>query len=208
VPDKLEHAFSLSAGAHFEKICNSCLPVLHHGNPKQFPRNPTHSTTSGVLQTNWLSPCRGFRAVVVILVLPLLWAVSAFASLGGDIASVQADATQMQAHVQSARHADYTLHEMQSASGTAVREYVSSSGTVFAVAWKGTYPPNLKQLLGSQFAQYQDAMRNSSGRAGRGPMTIQLSNLVVQLSGHMGDYSGRAYIPDKVPAGTSLESIR
>lgn len=138
----------------------------------------------------------------------LLWSLSSSASLGGDIASVQADATRMQARVETIQHMAYTLHEMQSATGTTVREYVSSSGTVFAVAWKGTFPPNLKQLLGSQFEQYQQAMKTPTGRAGHGPMTIRLSNLVVQLSGHMGDYSGRAYIPGKVPAGTSLELIR
>jgi Protein of unknown function (DUF2844) len=138
----------------------------------------------------------------------MLWSLSSFASLGGDISTVQADATRMQARVQTTQHAAYTLHEMQSATGATVREYASPNGTVFAVAWKGPYPPDLKQLLGSQFEQYQEAINNSSGHAGHGPVTIQLSNLVVQLSGHMGNYSGRAYIPDKVPAGISLESIR
>jgi len=114
----------------------------------------------------------------------------------------------MQARVQTTQNSTYTLHEMQSATGTTVREFVSSSGTVFAVAWKGAYPPNLKQLLGSQFEQYEQAMNTPTGRASHGPVTIRLTNLVVQLSGHMGDYSGRAYIPDKVPAGASLESIR
>jgi len=106
------------------------------------------------------------------------------------------------------RSRGYTLHELRSATGTTVLEYESSSGTVFAVVWKGPFPPNLKQLLGSQFEQYQEAMKNLSGHAGNGPKTIQLPNLVVQLAGHMRDYSGRAYIHDKVPAGTSLESIR
>ena len=114
----------------------------------------------------------------------------------------------MQARVQSTELAGYTVHELRSATGTTVHEYESSSGRVFAVAWKGPFPPDLKQLLGSQFEQYQEAMKNSSGRAGHGPITIRLPNLVVQLAGHMGDYSGRAYIPDEVPAGTSLESIR
>lgn len=114
----------------------------------------------------------------------------------------------MQARVQSTQLAGYTVHELLSATGTTVREYESSNGTVFAVAWKGPFPPNLQQLLGSQFEQYQEAMKNLSGRAGHGPITIRLPGLVVQLAGHMGNYSGRAYIPDKVPAGTSLESIR
>jgi len=114
----------------------------------------------------------------------------------------------MQARVQSTPHSAYSLHELQSATGRTVREYVSLAGTVFAVAWKGPYPPNLQQLLGSQFEQYEQAMKTPTGHASHGTATIQLPNLVVQLSGHMGDYSGRAYIPDKVPAGLSLESIR
>jgi len=114
----------------------------------------------------------------------------------------------MQARVQSTQHSAYTLHELQSATGTIVREYVSPAGTVFAVAWKGPYPPNLHELLGSQYAQYEQAMKMPSGRASHGPATIRLPNLVVQLSGHMGDYSGRAYLPDKVPSSMSLESIR
>lgn len=138
----------------------------------------------------------------------LLWSLSSFASLGGNIASVQADATDMQARVQSTQHSGYMLHEMQSATGTTIREYVSSNGTVFAVAWKGAYPPNLKQLLGSEYEPYERAMNTPNGRIGHGPATIRLPNLVVQLSGHMGDYSGRAYIPYEVPAGTAVESIR
>lgn len=121
---------------------------------------------------------------------------------------MQADATRIHASVKTTRYSAYTLHEMQSATGTAVREYVSASGTVFAVAWKGAYQPNLKQLLGSQFQQYEQALKTGNGRASRGPVTIRLPNLVVQLGGHMGDFSGRAYIPDQVPEGTSLESIR
>lgn len=138
----------------------------------------------------------------------LLWSLPSFASLGGDFASVQADATHLQARVQSTPHSGYTLHEMQSATGTMVREYVSGGGTVFGVAWKGAYPPNLKQLLGSQYEAYEQAMSARAGRASHGPATIRLPNLVVQLSGHMGDYNGRAYIPDQVPTGTTVESIR
>jgi Protein of unknown function (DUF2844) len=148
----------------------------------------------------------GLRVAVAFIL--LLHSLSSFASLGGNVASVQEDATGMQARVQTRQLAGYTVHELQSATGTTVREYESSNGTVFAVAWKGPFPPNLKQLLGSQFEQYQEALKNLSGRAGHGPITIQLPNLVVQLAGHAGSYAGRAYIPDKIPASTSLESIQ
>lgn len=145
---------------------------------------------------------------IALSLILLLWALPSSASLGGDTASVQADAVRMQASVQSTPHSGYTLHEMASATGTTVREYVSSAGTVFAVAWKGAYPPNLRQLLGAQFDQYEQALKTAPGRPGHGPITIQLPNLIVQLGGHMGDYSGRAYLPEKVPASVSVESIR
>jgi Protein of unknown function (DUF2844) len=184
-------------------ICPSYL--VHHGNPEHFSANPILSTTLQRFITQLRTQCRGLRLTISAFF--LLWSLSSFASLGGNVASVQADATGMHARVQSSQHSAYMLHEMQSATGTTVREYVSSSGTVFAVAWKGAYPPNVKQLLGSNYEQYEQAMKKPTGRTVRGPITIRLPNLVVQLSGHMGDYSGRAYIPDQVPAGTSLESI-
>jgi len=100
----------------------------------------------------------------------------------------------------------YNLHQIQTPTGTAIREYVSPSGKVFAVAWNGPWQPDLRQLLGSHFAEYQQALQ-SSNRKSRGPISIQLPDLVVELSGHMRSFSGRAYLVDQVPAGVSLESI-
>ena len=64
-----------------------------------------------------------------------------------------------------ARDDAYTVHEMQSSSGTAVREYVSSTGTVFAVAWQGPWLPDLRQLLGPYFDDYQRALQTASAGA-------------------------------------------
>lgn len=125
------------------------------------------------------------------------------------MSSVKADYDQMQARsLKSTATAAYALHEMQTPNGTTVREYVSPAGTVFAVAWKGPWPPDLEQLLGSHFSEYQTAVQDPNRRPGRGPMTIRAQNLVVELSGHMRDFSGRAYLVDLVPAGVSVESIR
>jgi uncharacterized protein DUF2844 len=97
------------------------------------------------------------------------------------------------------------LHELQTPSGVAVREFVSPSGKVFAVAWHGPSRPDLKQLLGSHFEEYRQALQARSSR--RGPVFIQLPNLVVQLGGHMRDFMGRAYLPDQLPAGVRAEDI-
>lgn len=131
----------------------------------------------------------------------------AFAALGGNEASVEDDVARMQATVKTSQAAAYTLHEIKMPTGTAVREYVSA-GKVFAVAWSGPYPPDIKQLLGSYDQQYEQAIQNSPRRVGHGPMTLSQGNLVVQFGGHMGAFSGRAYLSDQLPGGVSLESIR
>lgn len=65
----------------------------------------------------------------------------------------------------------YAVHEIQAATGTVVREYVSGSGKVFAVAWQGPWPPDMRQILAGYFDQYERAARTQvSSRAGRRPL--------------------------------------
>jgi len=138
----------------------------------------------------------------------LLCSCATFASLGGDESSVQSDAGRMQARsLKTTRSGAFSFHEIQTTAGTAVREYVSPAGIVFAVAWKGPWRPDLQQLLGAHFAEYQTAIQDPNRRPAHGPTTIQVQNLVVQLSGHMRDYSGRAYLTDQLPAAVDLETI-
>ncbi|HXN97846.1 MAG TPA: DUF2844 domain-containing protein [Candidatus Acidoferrales bacterium] len=133
----------------------------------------------------------------------------AWAALGGDIASVQADQFHMQGTRRVTAAAAYTVHEIQGASGTGVREYVSSEGKVFAVAWQGPYLPDMRQLLGSSFEQYaQAAKAQRSTRMRRGPRLIEEPGLSVEMSGHPRSFSGRAYIPGMLPQGVLAEDIR
>jgi hypothetical protein len=130
---------------------------------------------------------------------------SASASLGGDAASVKSDQEQMNAGLRSASVPQYTQFEMQTPSGTLVREYVSPAGVVFAVVWNGPSLPDLRQLLGRYFARYIDA---EAGGAGAGPRLIAQPDLVVHAGGHMRAFFGRALVPDLIPAGVSLDEIR
>ena len=100
--------------------------------------------------------------------------------------------------------ANYTLFEIQTPSGTAVREYVSSSGMVFAVAWEGPSLPDLRQLLGGFFAQYVQA----ANTGGTGTRVIEQPGLVVYAGGHMRAFRGRALATDLIPAAFGLEEIR
>jgi len=105
-------------------------------------------------------------------------------------------------------NAAYALHEIQTPTGTAVREYLSRSGKVFAVAWQGPWLPDLKQLLGPYFAQYRQAVQTPKAHTGHSPISIRQSNLVVQQTGHMRAFAGRAYLTDQLPSGVTAESIR
>jgi hypothetical protein len=144
-----------------------------------------------------------------ILCATLALPLSLSASLGGDSASIEADRAKLQASLQTTSKDSYEVHQLQSATGVAVREYLSSAGNVFAVSWKGPVPPSLPQILGSYYSQYVDAVKQQqSKRRGHGPIVVQLPGLVVQVGGRARAFFGRAYVPQAVPAGVHLQDIQ
>lgn len=144
-------------------------------------------------------------AALTIASAPIL----AWASLGGDAASVEADQIHLQGRRTMKAAGAYTVHEIQGTSGTVVREYVSPEGKVFGVAWQGPWIPDMRQLLGSYFDQYAQANQAQKGsRMRRGPVLINEPGLVVQIGGHPRAFAGRAYVPEMLPSGVRAESIQ
>jgi hypothetical protein len=145
-------------------------------------------------------------ALVAFSALP----ASTSASLGGDVGTVEADRVQMKAaQLRIIRASAYTFHELQSPTGVTIREYYASSGTVFGVAWEGPWPPDMRQLLGSYFEQFQranDAARKT--RKTRGVLVVNEDSLVVQITGHARAFSGFAYAPGLLPQGVQPNVIR
>lgn len=133
----------------------------------------------------------------------------AFASLGGESGSVQADALHTQGRLQSTAAQEYSLHEIDTPRGIVLREYVSPSGRVFAVTWHGPWMPDMHQLLGIYFGQYQQAAQQQlRAHPGRHPLVIETPGLMLTLAGHPGWFFGRAYIPDLVPHGVHAEELK
>ena len=134
----------------------------------------------------------------------------ASATLGSDVTTVNEDRAKMQGALMSITRNDrFEVHELQASNGTKVREYVSSTGTVFAVSWEGPWMPDLRQVLGPYFDAYQrtvPAVRNA--RRSHGPMTFRSGDLVVQIGGHPRAFAGRAYIQRLMPQGLQAETIR
>ena len=123
------------------------------------------------------------------------------------MASVQNDMVRMRASLKITHAEAYTVHEMQMSSGTVVREYVSPAGQVFGVAWQGPFLPDMKQILGTYFNRYEQVGIAKPRRA-QGPLIIQDPELVLESTGHMQSYRGRAYVPTMVPQGVSPDAIR
>ncbi len=131
----------------------------------------------------------------------------ALAALGRDASSVRDDGAHLRAALRLSRNdPSYTVHELTTATGTVVREYVSPAGKVFGVAWRGPYLPDFRQILGDYFAPVMQAPREQ--RQGRGPVTVKRPDVVFQSGGHMRAFFGRAYVPNMLPQGVSADVIQ
>jgi hypothetical protein len=134
---------------------------------------------------------------------------SAAASLGGTATTVEADRARMQASLRMTKKDAYTVHEMTAPNEVVVREFVSPTGIVFAVAWEGPTRPDLQQLMGGYFQHFTEVLQaQKQNRTGRRAMQVHEPGLVVEGSGHPRAFAGRAYVPGLIPAGASAEEIR
>ncbi|NIF81271.1 DUF2844 domain-containing protein [Paraburkholderia sp. Cy-641] len=173
--------------------------------------------------------CRAVQAVALVLpcsLAALMAAPSAHAALGAAPLTAPADASVSSRVVQPASGAaqsvmrsassaasaasstasSYTVRETTFGNGTVVREYLAANGSVFGIAWHGPQMPDLNDLLGSYFPQYVAGVK--AARAARGPVSVEQSGLVVQSAGHMGAFSGVAWLPSALPAGVSGSDIQ
>lgn len=156
------------------------------------------------MQRAWVS---GLLDVAACTVLVFLCAtLPAFAALGEDVSSVATDQAHLKASVRMVPHQFYLVQEMQTPSGTAVRQFVSPAGIVFAVAWQGA-APDLQQLLGAYFDEFEEAATSERSRRGRG-MHLDHGDLVVDTGGHMRFVVGRAFLRSKLPAQVTSDDIR
>ena len=147
--------------------------------------------------------CLGLFATLLAI------AQQAQAALGESADSVELDRKALSAvkHATTVRNS-YSIHEF-ALDGTVVREYLSPSGIVFAIAWNGLTYPDLTPLLGSYAGEYQAAQRQTPRRSGhRRYQTVKTDRIVVEKLGHMRNLQGRAYAPALIPPGVSIDEIK
>lgn len=150
------------------------------------------------------------RAIAAGIITLLGSALPARASLGGDASSIEADRVHMQdtAPARVTARGAYEMHEIQGSGGTVIREYLSPSGTVFAVSWRGQFPPPMQQILGAYFERYSAALAARPRAFGRRPLNLQEEGLVVQTAGRMRAHLGRAVLPGLLPPGLTIDQIQ
>jgi hypothetical protein len=130
----------------------------------------------------------------------------ACAALGEPESSITDEVQHLKGSIKSTLRTNYRVHEIQLPSGTVLREFAAIGGNVFAVAWSGPAIPDLRQALGRYFDVYVTAAQAKQGT--RRHLLIEQSEFVMQSSGHMRAFSGRAYLPQALPPGTSVDEIR
>lgn len=146
------------------------------------------------------------RWTLGVAVLVQALSLPALAALGGDMSSVTNDLAKMKGTLRTMTAAAYTVHEIQTPSGTVVREYVAPTGKVFAVAWRGPKMPDLQQTLGVYFEQLTAAPRPA--HPDHAHFFVTEPGFVLQSTGHMRAYLGRAYVPQLLPPNVAITDIQ
>ena len=146
-----------------------------------------------------------YRHFGALLLVAVLAPHPAFATLGEPETSVASDAAEFKASVKSMEQANYRVHQIQLPSGTVLREFAAPDGIVFAVAWNGPSMPDLRQTLGAYFNAFAAAAKAPHG--GHHMLQVQQDQFVMQSSGHMRAFTGRAYLPQALPAGVAPDEL-
>ena len=144
---------------------------------------------------------------LVVLALGLGAVPAARAGLGGAADSVAHDHAELrgQALVVTPMQ-DYDLHEITTADGTRVREYVSRGGTVFGVTFTGPSLPDLKVVLGSHYDEYTAAAASHAGS--HHVVVVDTPGLVLSVIKRPRGFAGYAHLPALLPPGTSARDLR
>jgi hypothetical protein len=146
------------------------------------------------------------KRILTILLMLMMGSIPAWAALGDDVSSVDSDAQVLRGqHVMVAK-VGYNLHQITTAEGSVVNEFVSPAGVVFGVSWQGHSLPNLQQLLGIHLVDLQQGQRTNVAR--RRAVTIEGDDFVFSNIGHSRFFRGRAYVPSMIPLNITAEVVQ
>lgn len=141
----------------------------------------------------------------------VLAALPTHAVLGGDVATVADDQARLRGARRTAAGASETVrtYEITMADGSSIREFVTPSGVVFAVAWSTRFKPDLEALLGAHATTYATAASEALRLPGiRRHVELRRGDLVVRSTAHLNAYVGTAWLQSLVPQGVGVDALR
>jgi Protein of unknown function (DUF2844) len=168
-------------------------------------RNPELSLAAG-LPGGIL--CHYTRMASSVLLIFILGTMPLWATLGQPEASVTSDQLRMKSEDRVQTFQAYKVHELTSADGTVVREYMSPDGPVFGIAWHGRSTPDMNQLLGTYINNLQTATREQTQIRPRRGITVKTGDFSYTNFCHMQVCNGSAYAPKLIPSSVPVEVIR
>jgi hypothetical protein len=154
---------------------------------------------------NWWEYMKTALAGLLILI---VGSTPGWAALGENESSVSLDQQILGGTDRQEARQGYKFHQITTADGSMVKEFVSPAGVVFGVAWQASHMPNLQQLLGSSMTELQAALQSMTHRPGRRPVIVKTDKLVFVNGGHMRAFHGYAYVPGLVPGNVSPEAVQ
>jgi len=148
------------------------------------------------------------KTTLSVLLILILAHIPAWAVLGQNEATVTTDQQQMKSedHVQDLQA--YKVHELTTANGPTVREYVSPQGVVFGIAWQGRSMLNVTGFLGTYVENLQTATPSQTQIRHLRGVTVKTSDFVFTNFCRMRICTGKAYVPSLVPNNISAEVVR
>jgi hypothetical protein len=91
-------------------------------------------------------------------------------------------------------------------SGIRISEYVNFQGMIVAIAWQGPSVPDMRQVLGPYFQTY--VSEPPDVKTSHRHVELHTPDLVVQSSGHLRAFQGKAYLPKLLTSGIAVYQIR
>ncbi|SAK66795.1 hypothetical protein AWB79_03332 [Caballeronia hypogeia] len=92
--------------------------------------------------------------------------------------------------------------------GIVVRQYVDSSGDVYAVSWHGPAMPDVQSLLGAYFETFRKGADASVGDVGLHATRVAQGDLIVENRVRLREFSGRAWLASELPPGVNAADIQ
>jgi hypothetical protein len=147
------------------------------------------------------------RMRMSVLVAGIFISHAALAGLGESADAISHDRTALRATAETVTPlVAYDVHEMTTEDGSRVREYVSRSGTIFAVAWNGRTKPDLSALLAAHYADYLKAA--ASNHFNHHVLSISNGDFAMRIMKLPRGFTGSAHVPALLPTGTTAQDIR